>query len=256
MNKFVPIARFLFAIAIFFFGIQHFIYSHFLPDLESVPAWLRNQAIPAWIMGLLLIATAFCISTQIKDRQAAKILGVVCLFNALVVHLPRVIADPHNGNEWTTCFELLAICSGALVLAGILRKKSPAGAPVTGWDRFTGRLIIAAPYFFAASLFVYTMLHFVYADYIATLIPSWIPARLFLSYFVGVAFLASAIGIAIKKAGRLAAMLMGIMFYTWFLILHLPRVIASPQTEAEWTSAFVALAIGSTAWMLAAVLPE
>lgn len=273
MNKFITIARYLFIIAIFFFGIQHFIYGHFI--LEPWPAWMPMQPLLAYLMGFLFIATAFCVVIQKMDRQAALLLGQLYLVNALLLQVPRVIADLHNGNEWTGCFEVLGICSGALVLSAILRKKrQPAGPPSaphsgspsrsTGfsspsspaWDRFTTRLIGAAPYFFSACLLVYAMLHFVYADYIATLIPSWIPVHLFWSYFVGVAFLASAVGIAINRAGRLAAMLMGLMFYLWFAIVHLPRVIASPQIEAEWTSAFVALAIGSTAWMLASVLPE
>jgi hypothetical protein len=173
---------------------------------------------------------------------------------------------------------LLAISSGALFLAGILVKSHPPVPPpardpaeirlsatgstnlsvsrstVLAWRRFTGTLISAAPYFFALSLLVFAGLHFVYAGYIATLIPAWIPFRLFWSYFVGVAFLAAALGITIKKGGRPAAMLMGSMFYSWVAIVHLPRVIASPQIESEWASMFVALAIGSAAWMLAALL--
>jgi uncharacterized membrane protein len=300
MNKLSPIARcasvarYLFVIAIIFFGIQHFIYGHF--NLEPWPAWVPFPSLLAYAMGFLFIAIAFCVLIQKMDRQAAFLLGLLYLLNALLLQVPRVIADPHNGNEWTGCFEVLGICSGALALAGILSRRPPAGspsAPYSGspvksfsssaglssgsssatfssasssawflsasspaWDRFTTRLIRSAPYFFSACLVVCAMLHFVYAGYIATLIPSWIPARLFLSYFIGVAFLASAIGIAINRAGRLAAMLMGAMFYIWFAILHLPRVIANPQTEAEWTSAFVALAIGSTSWMLASLLPE
>jgi uncharacterized membrane protein len=247
-NKFTLIPRFLFAIALTVFGIQHLIYGHFV--LTPFPSWVPLQSVLAYIGGVFTIAVACSIVMRKMDRPATLLLGIIYLLNAILLHVPRVIADLHSGNEWTGCFEILAISSGCLLLAG-----SPHSSHFS-WDRLTKKLIRATPYFFSACLLVYAGLHFVYADYIATLIPAWIPFPLFWSYFVGVAFLLAAAGIAIKKWGRLAASLMGVLFYTWFFILHMPRVIASPHIEPEWTSAFVALAIGSTAWMLAAVLPE
>jgi uncharacterized membrane protein len=255
MNKMTPIASFLFAIALAVFGIQHFIYGHFV--LTPFPSWVPLQTALAWISGIFTIAVAFCILIRRMDRPATLLLGILYLLNTILLHIPRVIAELHNGNEWTGCFEMLGLSCGSLLLAGTLRaKRKISGSSNASWNQFTDRLTDATPYLFSACLLVYAGLHYVYADYIATLIPSWIPARLFLSWFIGVAFLLSAIAVAIKKFGRLASSLMGLMFYIWFLILHIPRVIASPQTETEWTSAFVALALGSTAWILASVLPE
>jgi hypothetical protein len=86
--------------------------------------------------------------------------------------------------------------------------------------------------------------------WIATLIPTWIPARLFWAYFVGGAFIASATSIVLNKKLSLAMTLLATMFFLWVLVLHLPRVIASPQHEPEWTSALVALTMGAIALML------
>lgn len=274
MNKIFPVARCLFAIAIAVFGIQHLIYAHF--GLEPWPDWLPGHSFLAYAAGILLIVIAFSIAIQKKDLLAAGLLGLLYLLNALLLHLPRVIADLHNGNEWTGCFEALGIGASSLILAGILRRRqllsgsaasapagfasSSGGAPVaaaaSAWTQIIDRLVAAAPFLFAACLFVYALLHFIYADYIATLISSWIPFRLFWSWFVGFAFLASALSIMIRKKARLAAMLMGLMYYIWVAILHLPRVIASLQNEAEWTSMFVALAIGSGAWMLSRTIGQ
>jgi hypothetical protein len=93
MNTMTPIARFFFAIAIAALGIQHFIYLHFLPDLEPVPVWLRDRAIPACILGVFLVAIAFGMAIGKMGRQAATLLGVICLLNSVGVHLPRLIAD-------------------------------------------------------------------------------------------------------------------------------------------------------------------
>jgi hypothetical protein len=44
------------------------------------------------------------------------------------------------------------------------------------------------------------------------------------------------------------------MFFLWVAVVHIPRVVASPHTESEWTSCFIALAIGASAWLLAGIL--
>jgi uncharacterized membrane protein len=253
MNKITPIAQFLFAISLAVFGVQHLSYGHF--GLTPFPSWMPLQTALAYISGLFTIAVAICIVIQKMDGLATLVLGILYLLNTIVLHLPRVIADLHNGNEWTGCFEMLALSCGCLLVAASIRaKRQSAGLSDPTWNGSADSLTAITPWLFSACLLVYAGLHFIYADYIATLIPSWIPARLFWSYFVGVAFFLSAVAITTKKDGRLAAALMGLMFYSWFLIVHLPRVVATPQIESEWTSAFVALAIGSAAWILASLL--
>jgi hypothetical protein len=63
---------------------------------------------------------------------------------------------------------------------------------------------------------------------------------------------AAALAIATHIQARLAAILLGVMFLTWFSILHLPRVFAAPHNGNEWSSAFVALAMAGAAFLLAA----
>jgi len=62
------------------------------------------------------------------------------------------------------------------------------------------------------------------ADYV----PSWIPNHLFWIYFAGIALIGSGIAIILKIKPRLIAALPGTMIFVWFIILHVPRVIASP----------------------------
>src|SRR6267378_1049524 len=85
---------------------------------------------------------------------------------------------------------------------------------------------------------------------------SWIPARLFWANAVGIAFIATTLSLLTNIKARLAATLLGLMFLTWVLILHLPRVAAAPHNGNEWTSAFVALAMCGGAWMIAVTVPE
>jgi hypothetical protein len=69
----------------------------------------------------------------------------------------------------------------------------------------------------------------------------------------GVALVGSGIAIIFKIKTGLMAALLGTMIFSWFIILHIPRVIAAPLTdrEGEVTSAFLALAYSGIAFAIA-----
>jgi hypothetical protein len=140
-----------------------------------------------------------------------------------------------------------------LVLAGTLPVEPPH---FQGWDDVINNALKLGRFFFGIPLVVFGIQHFMYGRFVATLVPSWIPGRLFWAYFVGVAFVAAAVSIATKKQAHWAATLLGIMFFLWVLLLHFPRVAAAPHNGDEWTSAFVALAMSGGAWMVAGTLPK
>jgi hypothetical protein len=70
-------------------------------------------------------------------------------------------------------------------------------------------------------------------------------------YFTGSALLGSGIAIMLNVWRALAATLLGSMIFTWFIILHIPRVIADPS-GGEVASAMLALAYCGIAFVIAA----
>jgi uncharacterized membrane protein len=98
--------------------------------------------------------------------------------------------------------------------------------------------------------------HFIYADYIATLIPAWMPARLFLAYFTGCAFITAGTAIITNIQARLSATLLGFMFLLWVVLLHGSRCAASPYNKDECTSLFVALALGGGSFVVALAMSK
>jgi uncharacterized membrane protein len=109
--------------------------------------------------------------------------------------------------------------------------------------------------FVAISLIVFGVQHFIYGGFVATLVPAFMPGRLFWAYFVGVAFVAAAVGIFTKMLARPAATMLGVMFFLFVLLLHIPRIIGKSSDGNEWTSGFVALAMCGGAWILANAAP-
>ena len=79
------------------------------------------------------------------------------------------------------------------------------------------------------------------------------PDHAFCLYFTGTALLASAIAIILNVKRGLAALLLGAMIITWFVSLHIPRVIVSSAAGigGEVTSAMLALAYGGIAFVIA-----
>jgi uncharacterized membrane protein len=124
----------------------------------------------------------------------------------------------------------------------------PAGT--TGGDPPVRGIFTAGRFFIAVSLFVFGAQHFIYAQFVSTLIPAWIPARLFFAYFVGAAFVAAGLSFATKIRGQLAAKLLGLQFFIFVAVVHVPRIVTHLNNANEWTSGFVALVFCGLSWIL------
>src|SRR6266581_3547483 len=109
--------------------------------------------------------------------------------------------------------------------------------------------------FVAVSLVVFGVQHFLYGGFVAGLVPAFMPGRLFWAYFVGVAFFAAAAGILYRPMARPAATMLGVMFFLFVVLLHIPRIAGNSSNGNEWTSGFVALAMCGGAWILANAAP-
>jgi uncharacterized membrane protein len=250
MDGLQTIGRFFFAIAIAFFGVQYFIYADAMKGPIPGPPWIPGPHWLAWLTGIALIAIAVSIATGKHSRLALMLLGAALFLKILFLHLPGLITQIHNPGPWTVTFELLAVCGASFVLANLM----PSDESTTSTGNIVSRLATAGRLAFAIALMVFAVQHFLYARFIAMLIPAWIPGHLFWAYFVGVAFVGAAVAIAAKVQKRPTAVLLGTMFILWVLVLHLPRVAASPRNGNEVTSLFIALAMSGASFFLASSL--
>jgi uncharacterized membrane protein len=82
------------------------------------------------------------------------------------------------------------------------------------------------------------------------LVPPWMPARLFWAYFVGLALLAAALSLSLKKCIRWSAPLMAAMFFLFVLMMDIPATIANPHNRQFWTLALRETAFGGGALAL------
>jgi uncharacterized membrane protein YphA (DoxX/SURF4 family) len=245
----------IFGFAVLGFGFVGLLYVDFLNSLQPVPAGLLGYSALAALNGVALAVAGIAILADRKAGTAA--LAIVGVFAACIAFLqvPSAFTRPEllRSPWWVRTFESVALIGGAATLAGVR-----ATAIRRRWVE-TGRIA------FGLALPVFGVLHLIYGEGTASLIPPWYPMPLFLAYFTGVAQIAGGLAIAIGIWPRLAATLAGVMYGSWAVTLHVPRVWCRLQGPCDFldvpggleaarggiTSLFVAFAMCGAAWLVA-----
>jgi len=243
--------RIVFAIGIAAFGVQYILHGNYLGGLPPVPPWAPGGSIGAYLVGVSLIVAAIGIAVQWNARLFAALLGALFMLCVVFLHLQHFSDVIHKGNDRTRALEPLALAAAAFVLAGTFPMSA---AKSSVWNSALQLSIKLARFVFAFTMIIFGWQHFEYAAYLATLVPAWLPAHLLWIYFTGAGFIAAGASIALKFLGRIAATLLGLMFFLWVVILHAPRVYASLHNADEWSSLFVALAMAGASFLVAATV--
>jgi uncharacterized membrane protein len=250
MKSVSSVGRCILAGAVLAFGIQHFIYAGTGSGLG--PPWTPENRVIGCLAGLVLTVAAVSLAMNKLVRLSAILFSGVCFLRAVIYYAPQVVVAPRKPGPWTSAFELLAMCGASWVLAAATTSiNNSRPGPASDSRRILLRL---GQFLFAASLVVFGAQHLMYGHFVATLIPVWMPGRLFWAYFIGIAFIAAALAIASGKLARLASTLLGTMFLLWVVMLHAPRVMGALHNSNEWTSLFVALAMSGCGFVIAGAL--
>ncbi len=217
------------------------------PRHSSIP----GLAILAFIFGALFILAGVSIVLEKKTRPVALVLGSVLLLIFCFYFIPYQLLVSKNNmhfGDWENAAKELSLASGALVVAGSFSEKNENAV-----TRILGKLIPYGAILFSLTITSYGVDHFLYAKEAADYVPSWVPFHLFWMYFCGVALFGSGLVIILKIKPTLAATLLGAMIFTWFIILHIPRIIVSPAIYmgSEVASALLALAYSGIAFVIA-----
>ena len=231
------------------FGIQQFMWGDFVPGrAPAFPASFQGRLIWAYVSGTVLIIAGAAIISGRKARWAAILVGVMILVWALLRHIPGIVADPSNAGVLTNTGKALTLFGGAFAVAGSVRSDPDSDTvnPNQGLI-FVGRLCLGAFMILAG------VEHFIYKDFVASLVPVWIPGAMFWTWFSGVALIAGGAGTILTMTARPAAALSGLMIFLWFVALHVPRAIAAaPDLKRnEWTAVVEALTISGIAFVIA-----
>jgi len=251
-KQLLRVGRSFYGVGLASIGLMHFFYRNF-PGMviPEFPAWIPLRLLWVFVVGAFLVAAGLCILFDLRGRKVAAWTGVALLVLVVIAHVPNQLTSKYVAvpAAWTNTFKELALAGGAWIAALSFR---PEGSALPAW------LEKALPFgrcFFSVMLVLFGIDHFLYPQFVAALVPGWVGAKMFWTYFAGTALIAGGLGIVVKRVARLAALLVGVMIFLWVLMLHISRAIADPYTNVgnEWASVFEALAFSGMAFMLAAM---
>jgi uncharacterized membrane protein len=255
MEAIIRTGRAFYGLAMTITGIVQLYYADFRTVLiPPWPEWRLNPTLAAYVVGVIMIAAGITIIGSKWGREVALVTGSL-LFSIFVFwHLPYLLfIQPHsisNLGLWAEASKALALSGGAYVVAGSYiddQRQLPAIIkPLENLIPF-GRI------FFSITMIEFGIDHFLYIDFIKTLVPLWIPGQAFWTYLAGAALVAAGVAIIFRIKTKISAGLLGLVILIWFFVLHIPRAIADPVTGNgnEIVSAGDALAFSGIALLIA-----
>jgi uncharacterized membrane protein len=224
-------ATILIAIAVIGWGIIHFLAGDFMAG--RAPSWPENipgKIVWAYLSGALLIVSAFVIVLpNQKTGWLVTCLGIIILAWAGGRNLWIVLSNMDYGGVLTNFGKAITIGSGLLLIANDKKR-----------SLFTFASICIGIFFLIGGI-----QHFIFIDFVKTLVPSWIPGAAFWAYLAGLGLIASGIALITGIQRKLAAMIAAYMVFIWFLVLHVPRGFGETASFNEWLAIFESLFVAA-----------
>jgi uncharacterized membrane protein len=225
----VKLGRVMFALGLIGLAVLGFMANDLI--VGRPPAWpmgFGGKETLSLVLNVLLVAGSVAIIFQRQGAFAAFLTAaIIFIFSFLIRYIPAFVkADPKEILWTINAYKTLALIGGSLIIGvSFLRTNSPR----------SGRIFLVVGSIFLSMFFIISgFAHFKYADFIIDgFIPSYIPFHPVWTYFCGIALIAGGIGIHIYPLRKIAALLVGIMIASWFLLLHIPRFFANTKDPSD-----------------------
>jgi uncharacterized membrane protein len=107
--------RLLFGLALIVFGAVHLIYRQAIA--EMIPAWIPDRMWWPYLTGAANLAAGLALISGVKARLAGLAVGLMYLSWLVLIHVPAVVAAPHDPGEWNRLLVALALAGGAWVVS-------------------------------------------------------------------------------------------------------------------------------------------
>ncbi|MFI5156109.1 MAG: DoxX family membrane protein, partial [Chitinophagales bacterium] len=180
---------------------------------------------------------------------AALYISALIIVLSLLRHLPRFDKD------WVNAYKTMALIGGSFVIsASFLYESHGANSQIKTSERRI-KILLRIGYIFLAIFFLASgYAHFKFADFVKDFIPAYIPFHTFWAYFCGICLFAGGFGLLLPETRDWAALLGGIMVLGWFLLLHIPRILAHPEDPSDRMGVCESFAFSGVLFVLAGMI--
>jgi uncharacterized membrane protein len=227
----------LFAAGAILLGIVGIVFHDFAMQWQPVPAGIGMRTQLAYLAGLVLVIGGVLLLVPKLEHAGALMLAVFIGLWLVVLNLPVAIASFAHIGAWNSPAEIALLTAGTLALcaSGIKGNSGPT-------------LLRISRVLAGACAIVFGFAHFNYIDFTAGMVPAWIPYKEFWAWATGAGHLAAGLALVSGIKARLAAGCEASMMGSFVVLLHVPRVIAAPDSHIEW------IMLGMSSMLTGAVL--
>lgn len=94
-------AQLLFGMALPIIGLSHFVYADATAGM--IPAWIPARKVFAYLTGTGHVAAGVALLVGVLPRLAAAMEALMISCFVVLLHVPGVVAAPHDRFQWTMC---------------------------------------------------------------------------------------------------------------------------------------------------------
>jgi uncharacterized membrane protein len=234
-------------ISLIAFGIQQFITGQLIAGRP--PAWplsLPGELIVSYIVGALLIINGIAILVNKKIMSlipTALFILIYCASRNLFL----VLWNSDIGVSLTNFGKGITLASALFFITAIHVQENENQKLYGVTDTFLKSVCF---YCFGLFLLASGIQHFIFADFVKFLIPSWIPFPVFWTYAAGVALILIGLSLISGFKRQLFSYWGAIMIFIWVIILHVPRALLETNNQNEVTSMFEAISFSALLFMI------
>ena len=238
----------VFAATMIAVGILGLIKGDFAPIWNSVPVALPAREVLAYICAFVSLGCGVGLLWQRAAATAARVLFVYLLLWMLLIKVRYIFLAPTVEVSYQSCGETAVLVAGAWVLYAWF-----AAAGARRWLGFVigDEGVRMARVLYGLALIAFGLSHFAYVNLTAPLVPAWLPAHLFWTYFTGCTYLAAGGSVLIGVYARLAAALAALQMGMFLLLVWVPIMAAGNIGTFQWDETVVNCALIAGAWVVA-----
>jgi uncharacterized membrane protein len=229
LDTIVALGNVCFAAPLGVFGAEHFSAARSI--MQLVPKFVPWPLFWTYFVGGALLAASLSIATNIHVRWAGGLFGIMMFLFVAMMDLPGTLAKPHDRIIWALLCREMSFGAGGWCLASSVMERSPGRSMLLT----VGRIVIGVVAMF------YGVEHFLHPLNVPGVplekfMPTWIPARVVISYLTGVILLVAGGAILFTRKARMAATYLGTWIVMVVLFVYGPILIVSlltPGTDVK-----------------------
>jgi len=225
-NRTIEFGWRVFGLGIVAFGIAGFVWGDFISG-QPVPKWFPERLALAYAAAAFMLVTGIGLAWRKTVTGAAAAISVyyafivVLLMNGNVILKNLTVFGAYSGVA-----EPVAITAGALIIYA-----ATADIDAT----LAARLTRIAQLAFGLCALLFGAAHFVYMNYTAPMIPTWLPpSQEFWGYATGVFHIMAGVAILTGIQARLGVILAAVMYASFIPLVFVPVLMTEP-TAFRWT---------------------